>query len=42
MRASIVAFLSFLEWTKKAGAQQESLERALKVWFLKKRKSLVR
>ena len=33
MRASIVAFLSFLEWTKKAGAQQESLERALKVWF---------
>ncbi|MFO8074307.1 MAG: hypothetical protein R6V85_20790 [Polyangia bacterium] len=38
MRASIMAFLSFLEWTKKAGAQQESLKRALKVWFFKAQK----
>jgi hypothetical protein len=36
--ASIPPFLSFLKWTTKAGAQQDSLKRAFKVWLTRAQK----
>ena len=33
LKASIPPFVSFLKWTTKAGAQQDSLKRAVRVWF---------
>ena len=38
LEASIPPFLSFLKWTTKAGAQQDSLKRAIKVWFTRAQK----
>ncbi len=38
LEASLSAFLSVLKWTKKAGAMQDSLKRALSVWFLRAQK----
>ena len=38
LNASIPPFLSFLKWTTKAGAQQDSLKRAMKVWFTRAQK----
>jgi predicted transposase/invertase (TIGR01784 family) len=38
LRAAIPPFLSFLKWTTKAGAQQDSLKRAMKVWFIQAQK----
>ena len=38
LHASIPPFLSFLKWTTKAGAQQDSLKRAMKVWFTRAQK----
>ena len=39
LRASIPPFLSFLKWTTKAGAQQDSLKRAFIVWYKRAQKS---
>lgn len=33
LKASIPPFISFLKWTQKAGAQQDSLKRAAFVWY---------
>ena len=38
LEASIPPFLSFLKWTTKAGAQQDSLKRAIKAWFTRAQK----
>lgn len=38
LKASISPFLSFLKWTTKAGAEQDSLKRAMKVWFTRAQK----
>ena len=38
LKASIPPFVSFLKWTTKAGAQQDSLKRAMKVWFSRAQK----
>jgi len=33
VKASLPPLFSFIEWSKRAGAQQDSLKRAIKVWF---------
>ena len=38
LRASIPPFVSFLRWTSKAGPEQDSLKRAVKVWFSRAQK----
>ena len=39
LRASILPFLSFVHWTTKAGARQDSLKRALIVWYKRAQRS---
>jgi predicted transposase/invertase (TIGR01784 family) len=38
LKASIPPFLSFMHWTTKAGAQQDSLKRAFIVWYKRAQK----
>ena len=38
LRAAIPPFVSFLHWTSKAGPEQDSLKRAVKVWFTRAQK----
>jgi predicted transposase YdaD len=38
LQASIPPFLSFLKWTTKAGAAQDSLKRAVKAWYSRAQK----
>ena len=38
LESSVSAFISFLKWTEKAGARQDSLKRAIKVWFIRAQK----
>jgi predicted transposase YdaD len=39
LKASIPPFLSFVKWTTKAGAQQDSLKRAFIVWYKRAQRS---
>ena len=38
LEASIPPFMSFMKWTTKAGAEQDSLKRAVKAWFSRAQK----
>ena len=39
LKASIPPFLSFMHWTTKAGAQQDSLKRTFIVWYKRAQRS---
>ena len=38
LKATIPALISFLKWSRKAGPEQDSLRRAVKVWFIRAQK----